>query len=121
DYMCSQVTGGDSCIAPTDGVNYSFDPRLTTDTPAPPGDGLNAVQKVINAYQKHGITLHINPLGTNQPNVHAIQEPYCQDTTVNGKLSLCPFPNVLGTSVNMGVVTWPGGFYSIKSQLIDPD
>src|SRR5437879_5741736 len=52
--------------------------------------------------------------------VHAIQEPYCQDTTVNGQPSLCAFPNPSG-SVNRGVVAWAGGFYFLKGQLIDPD
>jgi Bacterial Ig-like domain (group 3) len=124
DYMCSEVTGGDSCTAPTDGVNYSFDPRLHID----PIDNNNPVQKVINAYANHGITLHVSPSpavgvsppATNQPDVHAVPEPYCQDTTVNGEPSLCPFPNPPGTTTNLGVVTWAGGLYSIKSQLIDP-
>ena len=115
DYMCSQVTGGDSCAPPLDGSNYSFDPRLPTD----PADSKNAIQKVIAAYSGHGITLHVNPPGTNQPNVHAIAEPYCQDDTSTSSASLCPFPNFPGTSENLGVVTWPGGFNFLKSQLID--
>jgi hypothetical protein len=116
DYMCSQVTGPNSCTT-GDGSNYSFDPTLQTD----PTDGNNAIQKVVAAYAAHGITLHVNPPGTNQPNVHTIQEPYCQDTTVNGQPSLCAFPNPPGTSVNRGVVAWAGGFYFLKGQLIDPD
>jgi hypothetical protein len=118
DYMCSQVTGPNSCTT-GDGINYSFDPTLQTDL----ADGKNAIQKVVAAYAApaHNITLHVNPPGTNQPNVHTIQEPYCQDTTVNGQPSLCAFPNVQGTSANMGVVAWAGGFYFLKGQLIDPD
>lgn len=115
DYMCSQVTGGDSCAPPLDGSNYSFDPRLPTD----PTDSKNAIQKVIDAYSGHGITLHVNPPGTNQPNVHAMAEPYCQDDTSTSPASLCAFPNSPGTSANLGVVTWPGGFNFLKSQLID--
>lgn len=117
DYMCSQVTGRDSCTLPTDGTNYSFDPRLQVDQK----DGKNAVQKVVDAYALHGITLHVNPAGTNQPNVHAIPEPYCQDITTSSPPSLCAFPNVPGTTANLGVVTWPGDFYFLKSQLVNPD
>ena len=115
DYMCSQVTGGDSCAAPLDGSNYSFDPRLPTD----PADHKTAIQKVIDAYAGHGITLHVNPPRTNEPSVHAMPEPYCQDDTSTSPPSLCPFPNSPGTSANLGVVTWPGGFDFLKSQLID--
>lgn len=114
DYMCSQVTGGDSCTT-GDKTNYSFDPRL-----AMGADGVNAVQKVVNAYASHGITLHVNP-STDQPDVHAIQEPVCQDNPATNPPTLCPFPNPPGTTTNLGVLTWTGGFYSIKSQLIDPN
>jgi hypothetical protein len=115
DYLCSQVTGGDSCTT-GDGINYSFDPRSQTD----PKDGKTAVQKVVAAYGAQGITLHVNPPPgtTNQPNVHAIPEPYCLDVSIT---DLCPFPNVPGTNVNKGVVGWVGGLYALKSQLIDPD
>jgi hypothetical protein len=113
DYMCSNVTGGDSCTT-GDGTNYSFNPRLQVD----PVDRKDAIQKVVNAYAAHGITLHVNPPGTNQPNVHAIPEPYCQDISTT---DLCPFPNMPGTTANKGVVAWVGGLYALKGQLIDPD
>lgn len=115
DYMCSQVNANGSCTT-GDGTNYSFDPSLHND---PNDHNYNAVQKVVNAYFNHGITLHVNPPSANQSNFHAIPEPYCQDDTTTSPPSLCPFPNSPGTSANLGVVTWPGGFDFLKSQLID--
>src|SRR6266404_449463 len=61
DYMCSSVTGAESCD--TTNGNYSFDPRLS-----------GAVDMVTGAFGAHNVHLHVNPPGTNQPNVHAIQE-----------------------------------------------
>jgi hypothetical protein len=117
DYMCSSPNAdGNTCK--TGNGNYSFDPTLAADT-----DGKNAVQKVVAAYAAHGITLHVNET-LNRPNVanvHAIPEGYCQDTVVNGQPSLCAFPNPPGTNINRGVVAWPGGFLSLKSQLVDLD
>ena len=115
DYMCSKVTGVNSCTT-GDGINYSFDPTLQID----PSDSQNAIQKVVAAYGAKGITLHVNPAGTNQPNVHSILEPGCQDITTTNPPSLCTFPNAPGTTANMGVVAWAGGFFGLKDQLIDP-
>jgi hypothetical protein len=115
DYMCSQVNADGSCTT-GDGTNYSFDPSLHTD---PNDHNYDAVQKVVNAYASHGVTLHVNPPSANQSNLHAMPEPYCQDDTSTSPPSLCAFPNSPGTSANLGVVTWPGGFNFLKSQLID--
>jgi fibronectin type 3 domain-containing protein len=115
DYMCSQVNADGSCTT-GDGTNYSFDPSLHID---PNDHNYNAVQKIVNAYGSHGITLHVNPPSANQSNFHAMPEPFCQDDTTTTPASLCPFPNSPGTSANLGVVTWPGGFDFLKSQLID--
>jgi hypothetical protein len=104
DYMCSIVTGGDSCDT-TNG--YSFDPRLTVD----PKDGKSSVQKVVDAYSAKGITLHINPT----PNsIHAIPEPTCTDI-VGPPQQLCIFPN------QPGVVAWKGDVLFYKNQFVDPD
>src|SRR6266446_4671753 len=125
DYMCSSPNADGLTCKTGDGINYSFDPTQQRD----PADGNNAVDKVKAAYASHGITLHVNEQG-NQPNVHAIQEPYCQDTIVNGQLSLCAFPhpsippeNTIppGNTINLGVVAWPGDVYGFERQLIDKD
>ena len=115
DYMCSRPIDGLTCKT-GDGVNYSFDPTLQID----PADGNNAVQKVVNMYAAHGITLHVNPPGTNQPNVHAIPEPSCTDT--NGQ-PLCVFPHPANppNTINLGVVAWPEQAFAFEHQLIDPD
>jgi len=52
DYMCSSVTAG-SCD--TSGNNYSYDPRLSADR-------TNALQKVVEAFGKKNVTLHVIPL-----------------------------------------------------------
>jgi len=101
DYICSTPTGADSCT-PTNGTDYSFDPR-------PSG----AIDKVTSAFAAQGITLHVNP-PTNMPEIHAIQEQACTDIP-GPPLELCAFPK------QPGVVTWKGGYFSIKNQLIDPD
>ena len=101
DYICSTATGADKCT-PTNGTDYSFDPR-------PSG----AIDMVTKAFAAQGITLHVNP-PTNMPDIHAIQEQACTDIT-GPPLQLCAFPN------QPGVVTWKGGYSSIKNQLIDPD
>src|SRR6266436_5825965 len=119
DYMCSSPNADGLTCKTGDGINYSFDPTQQRD----PADGNNAVDKVKAAYASHGITLHVNEQG-NQPNVHAIQEPFCQDTMVNGQLSLCAFPhpsNPPGNTINLGVVAWPGDVYGFERQLIDKD
>lgn len=103
DYMCSSVTGGDSCTT-GDGTNYSFDPR-------PSG----AINLVAGQFAAHNIFVHVNPLGTNQLNVHAIQEQTCTDNLNTSPPSLCPFPN------QPGVVAWKNGFDFIKNQLVDAD
>ncbi|HYM07726.1 MAG TPA: LamG-like jellyroll fold domain-containing protein [Terriglobales bacterium] len=119
DYMCSSPNPDGNTCKTGDGANYSFDPTLQTDL----ADGLNAVQKVQKVYSAHGITLHVNEQlnPPNQLNVHAIQETSCQDTMVNGQQQLCIFPNPLGTTINKGVVGWPGGLSGFERQLIDPD
>jgi hypothetical protein len=101
DYICSTATGADSCN-PTNGTDYTFDPR-------PSG----AIDMVTQAFAARGVTLHVNP-PTNMPEIHAIQEQACTDIT-GPPLQLCAFPN------QPGVVTWKGGYYFIKNQLIDPD
>ena len=110
DYMCSSVTGPDSCSTSGD----YFDPRLTLDSSSPP---VSAAQKVVNAYAARGIHLHINPPGGDNPfynqNVHAIPEPTCVDNTSTSPPELCPFPN------QPGVVGWTGGFVGFKNQLVD--
>src|SRR6266481_6268703 len=119
DYMCSSPNADGLTCKTGDGINYSFDPTQQRD----PADGNNAVDKVKAAYASHGITLHVNEQG-NQPNVHAIQEPFCQDTMVNGQLSLCAFPhpsNPPKNTINLGVVAWPGDVYGFERQLIDKD
>jgi parallel beta-helix repeat protein len=120
DYMCSSPNPDGNTCKTGDGINYSFDPTLVADT-----DGKNAAQKVVAAYAAHGIVLHVNetviPNRPNVANVHAIQEPYCQDTMVNGQPSLCIFPNPPGTTINRGVISWPGGVDTFERQLIDPD
>ena len=114
DYMCSSPNpDGNTCA--TGKGNYSFDPTLQVD----PADGNNAMQKVQAVYTAHGFTLHVNDNLPNQPNVHAIQEPVCQDATNNGHL--CIFPNPPGTTINVGVVAWPGGVSGFERQLIDKD
>ena len=100
DYMCSSVTGPDSCTT-GDGVNYSFDPR-------PSG----AVGIVTNMFAAQNVYVHVNP-GTNQPDVHAIQETTCTDNLTSPP-ALCAFP------VQPGVVAWKGGFDFFKNQLVDP-
>jgi len=115
DYMCSSPkSDGNTCVT-GDGKNYSFNPTLQAD----PADGNNAMQKVQAVYTGHGFTLHVNDNLPNQPNVHAIQEPVCQDATNNGHL--CIFPNPPGTTINIGVVAWPGGVSGFERQLIDKD
>jgi fibronectin type 3 domain-containing protein len=119
DYMCSSPNADGLTCKTGDGINYSFDPTLQIDA----ADGKHAVRKVKDVYASHGITLHVNEQG-NQPNVHAIQEPYCQDTMVNGQLSLCTFPhpsNPPGNTINLGAVAWPGDVYDFERQLIDKD
>ena len=110
DYMCSSVTGSDSCD--TSGANYSFDPRLTVD----PATGKSAVQKVIDAYAAKSIHLHVNPPTPNaiQP-VHAIPEQTCTDNLNTVPPQLCIFPN------QPGVVAWKGDLLFLKNQLVDPD
>ena len=118
DYMCSSVTGADSCdTSPVNPnfTNYSFDPRLT-----------GAADMISSAFLGDGVThpvhVHINPFnptGTTQP-VHAIQEQTCVDgNPSNSPLcapALQPFPN------QPGVVGWKGGFEFLKSQPVNyPD
>ncbi len=108
DYMCSSPTGGDSCTT-GDGTNYSFDPRLS-----------GAVNLVTSAFAPAStsvhsdIHLHINPIGTNQPDIHAIPEQACTDILTTSPEELCSFPG------QPGVVAWKGGFDFIKNQLVDP-
>ena len=116
DYMCSSPNADGVTCKTGDGVNYSFDPTLQID----PVDGKNAVQKVVDVYAAHGITLHVNPPGTNQPNVHAIPEPFCTDT--NGQpLCVFPHPSNPPNTINLGVVAWPEQAFAFEHQLIDPD
>jgi hypothetical protein len=110
DYLCSSVTGPDSCD--TSGANYSFDPRLTVD----PDDGKSAVQKVIDAYSAKGIHLHVNsPTPNAIQSVHAIPEQTCTDNLNTVPPQLCIFPN------QPGVVAWKGDLLFLKNQLVDPD
>jgi hypothetical protein len=95
DYMCSAVTGPNSCTVGGTKNDYSFDPRLAVDTE----DGLSphhtAVDKVVKAYSDHGITLHPiagNAILENQPNL------LCSDSEKDASGNpTCPFPNELGT------------------------
>ncbi len=115
DYMCSKPNSdGNTCVT-GDGTNYSFNPTLQLGA-----DGFNPVQEVANVYAAHNITLHVNAEANppNQLNVHAIQEQSCQDTMVKGKESLCIWPNPPGTTINRGVVAWPGGVSGFEQQLI---
>ena len=106
DYLCSDPTGGDSCET-GDGQNYSFDPR-------PSGAvGLVTSAFTANPNVHPGIHLHINPLGTNQPDVHAIAEQTCVDNLNASPPQLCTYPE------QPGVVAWKGGFDFIKNQLVD--
>lgn len=108
DYMCSSPTGGDSCTT-GDGTNYSFDPRLS-----------GAVGLVTTAFAPAStsvhpaIHLHINPSGTNQPDLHAIPEQPCVDNLTASPEELCAFPG------QPGVVAWKAGFDVVKNQLVDP-
>jgi parallel beta-helix repeat protein len=116
DYMCSSPNADGNTCKTGDGTNYSFDPR--------PSGAIGLVAGLNGPFAAHNIHLHINETVPNRPkvaNVHAIPEGYCQDTLVNGQLSLCAFPNPPGTNINRGVVAWPGGFLSLKSQLVDLD
>jgi len=106
DYMCSLVTGPDSCTT-GDGLNYSFDPR--------PSGAIDMVTGPNGPFAAHNVHVHVNPPGTNQPNVHAIPEPTCIDNPHTSPPALCAFPN------QPGVVAWKGGFDFFKNQLIDPD
>jgi hypothetical protein len=108
DYMCSSPTGPDSCTT-GDGTNYSFDPRLS--------GAIDLLAGVSGPFAKSGIQVHVNPLHTNQPDIHAIPETTCQDIPASGNTpaQLCSFPN------QPGVVAWKGGFDFIKNQLIDAD
>src|SRR4029077_10924403 len=106
DYMCSLVAGPDSCTT-ADGLNYSFDPR--------PSGPIDMVTGPNSPFAAHNVHVHVNPPGTNQPNVHAIPEPTCIDNPHTSPPSLCAFPN------QPGVVAWKGGFDFFKNQLIDPD
>jgi hypothetical protein len=115
DYMCSSVTGPNSCdtsqVNPNF-TNYSFDPRLT-----------GAVDKMTNAFfLGGGIHLHVNPvnpMGTTQP-VHAIQEQTCMDNSNNPLCAsvatngLTPFPG------QPGVVGWKAGLEFLKNQPLNP-
>jgi hypothetical protein len=103
DYMCSSVTGTDSCTT-GDGVNYSFDPR--------PSGAVGMVTGMFAA-PAHNVNVYVNPPGTNQPDVHAIQETTCTDNLTSPP-ALCAFP------VQPGVVAWKGGFDFFKNQLVDP-
>ena len=115
DYMCSKPNAdGNTCLT-GDGTNYSFNPTLQLGA-----DGFNPVQEVANVYAAHGITLHVNAEANppNQLNVHAIQEQSCQDSVVKGKEELCIFPNPAGTTINKGVVAWPGGVTGFEQEEI---
>jgi hypothetical protein len=101
DYMCSSVTGPDTCLT-GNGSDYSFDPRLS-----------GAVDMMTTAFSAKGIHVHVNPSGTIQP-VHAIQEQTCTDNLTISPPGLCTFLN------QPGVVAWKGGFGFFKNQLIDP-
>ncbi len=119
DYMCSSPNpDGNTCLTGDPAGNYSFEPTLRAD----PADGKTAIQKVQAVYASHGFTLHANEQFNppNQPNAHAIQEESCQDTVVNGKQFLCIFPNPPGTTINKGVVAWPGGVSGFERELINP-
>jgi hypothetical protein len=95
DYMCSTITGPNSCTVGGANNDYSFDPRLAVDTE----DGLNphdtAVDKVVKAYANRDITLHPiagNAILENQPNL------LCADSERDASGNpTCPFPNELGT------------------------
>ena len=115
DYMCSKPnTDGNTCVT-GDGTNYSFNPTLQLGA-----DGFNPVQEVANVYSAHGFTLHVNAEANpaNQLNVHAIQEQSCQDSVVKGQQELCIFPNPVGTTINKGVVAWPGGVSGFEQEFI---
>jgi hypothetical protein len=109
DYMCSQTIGIDSCTT-GDNANYSFDPRA----PGSVDWSSGAVGMMSQAFLKHGIYVHVNPLGTIQP-VHAVQEQTCADVPAQNGLqqALCPFPN------QAGVVGWKGGYAYFKNQLVE--
>jgi hypothetical protein len=117
DYMCSTVTGLDSCNLPAgvvaNGTDYTFDPRVGSPSP---------LQSVITAFANspnNGVHLHVNPnlpAGSAVPDVHAIPESMatCADDHTTNPVGLCPFPN------QPGVVVWKGGFDFFKNQYINP-
>jgi len=107
DYMCSNVSGG-SCVA--GGTN--FDPRLAKD----PTDVAHptAVDKVVDAFNKHSIVLHAIP-------GNAISEIQAYDSngnvvpaTCSDSDLTCPFPNQPGT------IGFREGLSYVKNQTIDP-
>src|SRR5215469_6298070 len=86
-------------------TNYSFDPRLVTDSIT----GANSFDEVNTAYFNKGITLHRE--------WHAMAETAgCTDTVVSGIPSYCPYLN------QPGLVGWKGGFDALKGQPLNyPD
>jgi hypothetical protein len=107
DYMCSTVTGPNSCTVGGAKADYSFDPRLALDTEdslTPPH--ADAVDKVVAAYANHNVHLHAIPgnaiLETQPPNISCIDS----DNT-------CPFPNEPGT------IGFREGLAYIKNQTIE--
>src|SRR6266404_5803881 len=113
-YMCSSPNPDGNTCKTGDGINYSFDPR--------PSGAIDLVAGPNGPFAAHKIYLHINETVSSRPNVanvHAIPEQTCVD---NPNIPpLCAFPNPPGTNINRGVVAWPGGFLSLKSQLVDLD
>lgn len=110
DYMCSAVTGPNSCTVGGANADYSFDPRLATD----PADGLTAVDKVVLSYaNNNGSNSHHSPVVLHASPGNAIEESQtnvsCADTD-----STCPFPNEPGT------VGFREGLAYIKNQTIEP-
>jgi hypothetical protein len=99
-------SGGIATYSIPGDVNYSFDPRLAVDTQ----DGLtphaNAIDKVVEAYGKHKIVLHVTP-------GNAIEENQPPNISCVATDPTCPFPNEPGT------VGFSAGLTYIKNQTID--
>jgi Bacterial Ig-like domain (group 3) len=117
DYMCSKVTGPNSCTVGGANADYSFDPRLAVDTE----DGLtphaNAIDKVVASYANYS---HHSPVVLHAMPGNAISESLAYDS--NGNIVsatctdsdlTCPFPNEPGT------VGFREGLAYIKNQVIE--
>jgi Bacterial Ig-like domain (group 3) len=107
DYMCSTVTGPNSCTVGGVNADYSFDPRLATDVEDGLSPHANAVDKVVAAYATHNIHLHAIP-------GNAIEESQPPNISCLDSDSTCPFPNEPGT------VGFREGLAYIKNQTIEP-